>query len=148
MPSILCSNARAPVAQLVRASDRNSEDPGSNPGWISMSFFAINLFLGVCCLVCDIVHGSGRGAARPLPPVYFLNANRRTKNRQTYEVSRLRREFHALQVILMLSQHARLDAQISRLFQRARVPELDARNHTLFARASYKEKLGYRKRFN
>ena len=40
MPSILCSNARAPVAQLVRASDRQSEDPGSNPGWISMSFFA------------------------------------------------------------------------------------------------------------
>ena len=39
MPSILCSNARAPVAQLVRASDRNLEDPGSNPGWISMSFF-------------------------------------------------------------------------------------------------------------
>ena len=39
MLSILCSNARAPVAQLVRASDRNSEDPGLNPGWISMSFF-------------------------------------------------------------------------------------------------------------
>ena len=33
-------NARAPVAQLVRASDRSLEDPGSNPGWISMSFFA------------------------------------------------------------------------------------------------------------
>ena len=29
----------APVAQLVRASDRSSEDPGSNPGWISMSSF-------------------------------------------------------------------------------------------------------------
>ena len=28
------------VAQLARASDQNSEDPGSNPGWISMSFFA------------------------------------------------------------------------------------------------------------
>ena len=28
-----------PVAQLVRASDRHSEDPGSNLGWISMSFF-------------------------------------------------------------------------------------------------------------
>ena len=27
------------MAQLVRASDRHSEDPGSNPGWISMSFF-------------------------------------------------------------------------------------------------------------
>ena len=38
IPSILSSNARAPVAQLVRASDRNSEDPGLNPGWISMSF--------------------------------------------------------------------------------------------------------------
>ena len=32
--SILCSNARAPVAQLVRASAWNSEDPGSYPGWI------------------------------------------------------------------------------------------------------------------
>ena len=32
-------NARAPVAQLVRAFDQNSEDPGSNPVWISMSFF-------------------------------------------------------------------------------------------------------------
>ena len=39
IPSILCSNARPPVAQLVRTSDRHSEDPGSNPGWISMSFF-------------------------------------------------------------------------------------------------------------
>ena len=29
----------APVAQLVRASDQSSEDPGSNPGWISMSLF-------------------------------------------------------------------------------------------------------------
>ena len=26
-------------SSLVRASDLNSEDPGSNPGWISMSFF-------------------------------------------------------------------------------------------------------------
>ena len=34
-------NARAPVAQLVRASDGHSEDPGSNPGWISMSFFTM-----------------------------------------------------------------------------------------------------------
>ena len=42
IPSILCSNPRAPVAQLVRTSDYNSEDPGSNPGWISMSFFTIN----------------------------------------------------------------------------------------------------------
>ena len=33
------SHVRAPVAQLVRASDRNSEDPGSNPGWISSYFF-------------------------------------------------------------------------------------------------------------
>ena len=36
MPSILFSNARAPVTQLVRASDRSSEDPGSNSGWISI----------------------------------------------------------------------------------------------------------------
>ena len=33
---------RAPVAQLVRASNQGSEDPGSNPGWISMSFFITN----------------------------------------------------------------------------------------------------------
>ena len=26
-------------SSLVRASDRNSEDPGSNPGWIYTSFF-------------------------------------------------------------------------------------------------------------
>ena len=32
-------NARAPVTQLVRASDQSSEDPSSNPGWTSMSFF-------------------------------------------------------------------------------------------------------------
>ena len=28
----------APVAQLVRASDQSSEDPGSIPGWISTAF--------------------------------------------------------------------------------------------------------------
>ena len=27
------------TAQSVRASDRHSEDPGSNPGWISPSFY-------------------------------------------------------------------------------------------------------------
>ena len=47
MPSILCSNARPPVAQLVRASDRNSEDPGLNPGWNSMSFSALFLYFYV-----------------------------------------------------------------------------------------------------
>ena len=41
MGSILHSNARAPVAQLVRASDQSSEDPSLNRGWITMSFFAI-----------------------------------------------------------------------------------------------------------
>ena len=41
MPSILCLNARTPVAQFVTASGWNSDDPGSNPGWITMSFFAI-----------------------------------------------------------------------------------------------------------
>ena len=30
------------MAQFVRPSDYNSEDLGSNPGWISMSFFPIN----------------------------------------------------------------------------------------------------------
>ena len=33
IPSIFCSNARAPVAQLVRASDRHF---GLSPGWVSM----------------------------------------------------------------------------------------------------------------
>ena len=33
--------ARVPVVQLVRASDQHSEDLGSNPDWISMSFFTI-----------------------------------------------------------------------------------------------------------
>ena len=47
MSSILCYNASAPVVQLVRASDRKSEDSGSNPGWISMSFFADSV---CCCL--------------------------------------------------------------------------------------------------
>ena len=37
------------VSSLVRASDWNSEDPGSNPGCISMSFFAIMLL----CFACD-----------------------------------------------------------------------------------------------
>ena len=35
---ILCSNARAPVAQLVRISDWSPEDPGLNPGYTSNSF--------------------------------------------------------------------------------------------------------------
>ena len=39
MSSILCSNARTLVAQLLTASEQNSEDPGLNPGWIAMSFF-------------------------------------------------------------------------------------------------------------
>ena len=32
------SNARAPVAQLVRTSDKHWENAGSNPSWISMFF--------------------------------------------------------------------------------------------------------------
>ena len=30
------------MAKLVRASDQNSEDPGLNPGWISMSDLSCN----------------------------------------------------------------------------------------------------------
>ena len=37
MSSITCSNTRAVVAQLVRASDQHSEGPGLNPEWIGMS---------------------------------------------------------------------------------------------------------------
>ena len=37
-PLLQCQSSSS---SLVRASDRNSEDPGSNPGWISMSFFTI-----------------------------------------------------------------------------------------------------------
>ena len=29
------------MAQLVRVSDWNLEDPGLNPGWISMSFLTV-----------------------------------------------------------------------------------------------------------
>ena len=58
MPSILCSNARAPVAQLVRASDRSSEGPGSNPGWISMSFFLPQhrSFYSTCTQIGLVIH--------------------------------------------------------------------------------------------
>ena len=37
-PSILFFNVRAPVAQLVRASDHHAKGPGSNPGWTSYPF--------------------------------------------------------------------------------------------------------------
>ena len=54
IPTILCSNARAPVAQLVRASDRHSEDPGSNPGWISMPFFIVYIVTVLTSLILSI----------------------------------------------------------------------------------------------
>ena len=38
-------SARAPVARLVRVSDQHSEDPGSNPDWISMSFFILHILI-------------------------------------------------------------------------------------------------------
>ena len=31
------------MADLVRVSDQSSEDPGSNRGWISISFFTLSL---------------------------------------------------------------------------------------------------------
>ena len=37
------------VSSLVRASDWNSEDPGSNPGCISISFFTVMLLCFACC---------------------------------------------------------------------------------------------------
>ena len=37
-PLLQCQSSSS---SLVRASDWHSEDPGSNPGWISMSFFAV-----------------------------------------------------------------------------------------------------------
>ena len=37
--SIFCSNARAPVTQLITPSDQNYEVPSLNSGWISMFFF-------------------------------------------------------------------------------------------------------------
>ena len=43
MPSILCSNHRILVAELVRACDQNSEGPGSNPGWICCLLFSLVL---------------------------------------------------------------------------------------------------------
>ena len=41
IPSILCSNARAPVAQLVRTSCEHSEDTGLSLGWIAMFFILV-----------------------------------------------------------------------------------------------------------
>ena len=43
--SILCSNARAPVAHLVRATHWHSENPGSNPGAGSQSLSYPNFCL-------------------------------------------------------------------------------------------------------
>ena len=43
--SILCSNARAPVAHLVRATHWHSENPGSNPGAGSQGFFPTQTFV-------------------------------------------------------------------------------------------------------
>ena len=50
------SHARAPVAQLVRASDWNSEDPGPNPGWISMSFSPTILHVALLTTLCFNFH--------------------------------------------------------------------------------------------
>ena len=55
MPSILCSNARAPVAQLVKASDHSLEDPGSNPGWISMPTLSAQLHRLYICSIDNLV---------------------------------------------------------------------------------------------
>ena len=38
-PLLQCQSSSGSVG--IRASDQNLEDPGSNPGWISMSFFTI-----------------------------------------------------------------------------------------------------------
>ena len=44
------------MIQVVRASDRHSEDPGSNPGWISMSFSpAVLLVANIIEHTCSIV---------------------------------------------------------------------------------------------
>ena len=45
----LSSNARVPVAQLVRASDQNSEDPGLIPGCMGLSVFFHQLFKNFRC---------------------------------------------------------------------------------------------------
>ena len=46
MQSIICSTAKAPVAELLGASDRNLEDPGLNTGWISMSSTLTSIHFG------------------------------------------------------------------------------------------------------
>ena len=43
-PLLQCQSSSG---SLVRASDWNSEDPGSNPGWISMSFCAKYRYLNI-----------------------------------------------------------------------------------------------------
>ena len=60
IPSILSSNARAPVAQLVRTSVWQSEDPGSNPSWITPSFFFPNKYFKVPLLPCACYHAPTR----------------------------------------------------------------------------------------
>ena len=57
MPCILCSDGRTPVTQLVRVSNQNSKHPGSNHGWISMSFFC-----HVTTLVAIVVYSLYRTA--------------------------------------------------------------------------------------
>ena len=40
-----------PELQWLRASDRHSKDPASNPGWIAMSFFTTNTYIPYVRLV-------------------------------------------------------------------------------------------------
>ena len=50
----LLQYTRTALALLERASDQHSEDPGSNPGWISLSFFTTNScsYHTVGCFTC------------------------------------------------------------------------------------------------
>ena len=61
------------MAQFVRASDRHSEDPGLNPGWISMSFFTTmyNVLTRECEMTPDPKHaGSNEAIHCPIHTAY------------------------------------------------------------------------------
>ena len=62
LPSILCSNARAPVAQLVRESDRYSADPARFKCWLDL-----NVFFGMPSIVRGISLTNSQ-----LPTVWYL----------------------------------------------------------------------------
>ena len=70
-PLLQCQSSSS---SLVRVSDWNSEDPGSNPGWISMSFFCHHSALQIKNTTQRFVTKPTQEATHTLPlpsPFYF-----------------------------------------------------------------------------